>query len=310
MLKDIKAGIKSVIGQVQKKRRVEELKRDAVHITREQLAEDLRQFGIEQGDAVFIHSSLKSLGFVEGGPASVIGALQDAVGSEGTLVLPTYYLPGGTILSTCMMKDYVFDVRHHGTNMGAMPEAFLATPGVMRSVHPTHSVSAIGKHAALLTQDHHRAPSVFGKGSPWQRFSELEKAKVLGLGISMGPVTYYHLAEDTLGDDYPIRVWVEPTYSMPCIDWNGQQCAVPVRAYKPELMERRIDNRSRADMQEWFAQEFELAGLRKTGRVGQAQSWFIPASGFLEKIIALASEGITIYSTPEELKARPPGKTP
>ena len=41
----------------------------------------------------------------------MIGALQDAVGPQGTLLLPAYYLPGGTVRATCDMQDYVFDAR-------------------------------------------------------------------------------------------------------------------------------------------------------------------------------------------------------
>ena len=56
--------------------------------------------------------------------------------------------------------------------MGFVTEVFRRTPGVVRSIHPTHSVSALGPLARHLTEAHHRAPSVFGTGSPWQRFAD------------------------------------------------------------------------------------------------------------------------------------------
>lgn len=301
MLDGLKKAIKGVIGKVQQKRREEELKQSQPHVTAGQITADLKKMGIQPGDILFIHSSLKSLGYVDGGPKAVIQGLLDAVGPEGTLLLPTYYMPGGSILGTCQLEGYVFDPRIHGTNMGALPDAFLQFPGVERSIHPTHSVSAIGKHAKFLTEAHHLAPSVFGKGSPWQRFHELN-GTVLGIGISMGPVTFYHLLEDTLGDQFPVKVWMDETYQMPCKGWNGEDYLVPVRPYRAEITPQRIDHKSREDLREFMRGEFIRRGILKRGPVGEANAWSITASDFFTAIADLANRKITIYSLPEDLK--------
>src|SRR5438045_2521814 len=135
MLKPAKRLAKALIESLHQQRSVNLLKQTQRHISRAELRTHLARLGIAKGDAVFVHSSLKSLGDVEGGAATVIQALQDAVGPLGTLVLPTYYMPGGTIRATCRMTDYVFDVRKHGTNIGRLPKAFLASEGIHRSVH-------------------------------------------------------------------------------------------------------------------------------------------------------------------------------
>jgi len=275
------------------------------HVTRAVLTADLARLGIAHGDTLFIHSSLKSLGYVEGGAQAVIGALQDAVGPQGTLLLPTYYLPGGTVRATCEMKDYVFDPRRHGTHMGRLPEAFLASGNIHRSIHPTHSVSAWGRHAADLTEAHHRAPSIFGMGSPWQRFIGCEQAKVLGLGISMGPVTFYHALEDAMGDAFPVPVWEDATKLLACLDHAGRRWDVPVRPFDPAVAQRRIDHASRDDLREYFAREFDAACLRVNGQVGDAASWAIPAQAFFEHLRRLASEHVTIYASAAQLAARP-----
>lgn len=304
MLKRIKERLKDLIAKIQHSRRTEELKRTTRHVTRQEITTNLCQMGIKQGDILFIHSSLKSLGFVPGGPKEVIAGLLDAVGSEGTLLLPTYYMPGGTIIGTCKMADYVFDPRIHGTNMGALPEAFLSTPTVCRSIHPTHSVSAIGKHARYLTEAHHLAPSVFGEGSPWQRFLELN-GKVLGIGVSMGPITFYHLLEDTLGKRFPVAVWEEKSYEIPCDDLDGNHFVVPVRPYTAEATSRRIDQKERVDLRNYFRKEFEKANLLHCGQVGDASAWYIEAQAFLEHLKILSEQGITIYSTADQLLKRP-----
>lgn len=305
MLEPLKQAAKAALERLRRQRGASQLKRTERHVTRLELTADLLKMGVMPGDALFIHSSLKSLGYVEGGAAEVIHAMQDAVGVEGTLVIPTYYMPGGTIQGTCELKDYVFDARKHGTNMGRLPEAFLAGSGIHRSIHPTHSVSAWGRHAAHLTNGHHLAPSVFGRGSPWQRFLEIPNAKVLGLGISMGPVTFYHVLEDSMGDDFPVPVWQSKTYFLPCLDAEGKIWDVPVRPFDASISERRIDHKPRADLRDYFRREFENAGLRISGRVGNADSWFIPARDFYDHLEKLAGEHITIYSTAEELTARP-----
>lgn len=295
MLDGLKEAIKSIIGGIQQKRREEELKQTQPHVTSGQITADLQKMGIQPGDILFIHSSLKSLGYVDGGPTAVIQGLLDAVGPEGTLLLPTYYMPGGSILGTCQMEGYVFDPRIHGTNMGALPDAFLKFSGVHRSIHPTHSVSAIGKHAQYLTEAHHLAPSVFGKGSPWQRFHELN-GKVLGIGISMGPVTFYHLLEDTLGEQFPVKVWMDETFQIPCKGWNGEDYLVPVRPYRAEITPNRIDHKSREDLREFIRSDFTSSGILVSGNVCGAKSWFIEAENFFSRIATLAEQGITIYS--------------
>lgn len=296
MLDLIKKPIKKALAWAHQLKRQTELKASQPHLTRDQIVSGLKAMGIVRGDILFIHSSLKSLGYVEGGPKTVIESLQDAVGPEGTLILPTYYMPGGSILGTCKLEGYVFDPRVHGTNMGALPEAFLKFEGVKRSIHPTHSVSAIGKQASHITEAHHLSPSVFGQGSPWQRFHELN-GKVLGLGITMGPVTFYHLLEDTMGDNFPIRVWMDETYHLPCKGWRGEDFKVPVRPYRVELPPIRIDHKSRGDLRDYFLKSVQTENLMSTGTVGQANCWTLDSKPFYSHLEDLAVNGITIYSS-------------
>lgn len=305
MLKPLKGAVKAALESLRRISSANKVSQTERHVTRADLAADFAALGISQGDTLFVHSSLKSLGFVEGGAAHVIRALQDAVGPQGTLLVPTYYLPGGTLLATCAMKDYVFDPRRHGTNMGRLPEAFLASGNIHRSIHPTHSVSGWGSNAEYLTEGHHRAPSIFGTGSPWQRFIDSPNAKVLGIGVSMGPVTFYHALEDAMGDAFPVPIWEPENSILPCLDNHGKRWEVPIRPFKPLISKTRIDNPSRADLRDYFQKEFDNTGLRVTGAVGDAPSWFIPARTFFDHLRLLSTENITIYSTEEQLAARP-----
>lgn len=305
MLKPAQQLARAVLEKLRHRKSARAQRQARRHIGRAELEAGLERLGILPGDVLFVHSSLKSLGYVEGGAATVVQALQHVVGPNGTLLLPAYYMPGGSIRAACEVDGYVFDVRRHGTHMGRLPEAFLASSGIQRSIHPTHSVAAWGRHAAWLTEAHHLAPSIFGHGSPWQRLIGLEQAKVLGLGISMGPVTFYHVLEDALGDAFPLQVWDAQTRHLPCLDQTGKRHEVPLRPFAPALAQQRIDHRSRDDLRAYFLTEFTQAGLLHAGHVGEAASWWIPACTFYTHLEHLARQGITIYATPEQLAARP-----
>ncbi len=304
MLERPKALVKSVLAARDAKRRAAEQQATRRSISTAELQSGIEALGIASGDVVMLHSSLSSIGFVEGGPDAVLDALIDAIGPSGTLVVPTYWLPGGTILATCRLDGYVFDPRRHGTHLGRLPSAFLARDGIARSVHPTHSVSAIGRDARAIVCDHHQAPSIFGAGSPWDRCHALN-AKVLGLGISMGPVTFYHLLEDRMLDRFPLPVRMAETFSMPCLDETGRRVTVPVVPLDPRFMPQRIDAPGRDDLRDYFRREFDRPALSRRGRIGDAASWVIPAQPFLGHLEALAADGITIYATAEQLAARP-----
>ena len=300
IFKDI---LKVILKRLRKIKKKIELKVAPI-ITKEDLKRDLEELGICKGDIVFVHSSLKRLGYVEGGAQAVLEALIETVSTTGTIVVPTYHTAGGTMYSTCLEKDYIFDPRTASTHLGAIPLAALKFPNVQRSIHPTHSVSAIGHHAKYLTEAHQLAASTFGKDSPWERLVKLN-GKVLGLGISLAPVTFYHMIEDLMLDEFPVPVRMSKTYFLKCIDWNGNLIRVPVNPLDPRFSKTRIEQAHRQDLRSYFWSEFKNIGLLKTGKVGRATSWLISSQSFLNHLVDMAKEGITIYSSPSDLGKRP-----
>ena len=58
-------------------------------VHKEDIVRGLGELGLRPGDVVLVHSSLSSFGYVEGGADAVIDALLDAVGPEGTVMVPT-----------------------------------------------------------------------------------------------------------------------------------------------------------------------------------------------------------------------------
>ena len=159
------------------------------------IASGAKALGINEGDTVLMHSSLKSLGrgFT---PSDVIEGLLAALGEEGTLVLPALsYL-------NCNASNPVFDYYGTKSNVGAIPEYFrTSVPGVIRSVNPTHSCCALGKNAEYLTSGHILDETPCGLNSPFRRLM-LIGGKILFLGCGTEPNTSMHAVEELAVPDY------------------------------------------------------------------------------------------------------------
>jgi aminoglycoside 3-N-acetyltransferase len=91
-----------------------------------------------------------------------------------------------------------------------------------------------------------------------------------------------------MGERFPEPIWEQRTYQLPCLDRDGKRWEVPVRPFAPAVAARRIDYAAREDLREYFRAEFERAGLRVNGKVGEAQSWFIPARAFFDHLERMA----------------------
>ena len=118
--------------------------------TRESLSNDLRELGLATGDSVIVHSSLSSLGYVDGGAATVIKALMDVVTLDGAIVMPTQttQLRHPTLaiepvtdpdeVENQLNEMPVFDPSITPTaRMGTVPELFRTLPGVVRRTTPS-----------------------------------------------------------------------------------------------------------------------------------------------------------------------------
>lgn len=181
-------------------------------ITKKDLSELLKRLMISQGDTVIVHSSLKSLGYVIGGPETVIDALIETVGLEGTIIMPTQTVElsdPSTWEYPPVDKSYWDFIRNSRRpfnpittpvtkGIGTIPETFRKYPGVIRSNHPLYSFAIYGKTSQKIS----RQSFDFGLGmdSPLGHLYTLKaKAKILLLGTNFESNTSLHLAEHFLG---------------------------------------------------------------------------------------------------------------
>jgi aminoglycoside 3-N-acetyltransferase len=175
-------------------------------ITRARIGADLRRLGLDGGDIVLVHSSLRTLGWVCGGPVAAVQALLDVVGPQGTLVAPTHTGensdPKGWV-NPPVPESWWPVIREHlpaydpavtrSYRVGVLPEVVRTWPGAVRSDHPHTSFAAVGPAAAELMAGH-ELDCQLGEASPLAALERAD-AKVLMLGAGFDSCTTFHLAE-------------------------------------------------------------------------------------------------------------------
>ena len=170
-------------------------------ITKKEIKRSLQLMGIVPGDTLLLHSALTAIGKVDGGADTVIDAFLEAIGEEGTLVMSTltgWFAP--------------FDAATSPSAVGYLSEVFRKRPGVLRSLHPVHSVCAYGKNAAFITEGHEHCKTGCGEGTPYLKIRDLG-GKALLLGVDMDRNTVMHSLEEAIDAKY-LRTLdiVAPTY--------------------------------------------------------------------------------------------------
>lgn len=192
----------------------EQIARSARPVTVASLAEGLLSLGVQPGDVLLVHASLSSLGWVNGGPVAVIQALLQAVGPEGTIVMPTQSANlsepanwGAPAVPAAWFQTIreTMPAYEPGTtptrDMGRVAELFRTWPGALRSDHPSASFAARGPLAGQIT-GHHCLADPLGEDTPLGVLYRLG-AKVLLIGVDFDRCTALHLAERRAWPDRP-----------------------------------------------------------------------------------------------------------
>lgn len=241
-----------------------------VSVNRASISHGLRRLGVRPRGVLLVHSSLKSLGRVLGGPQAVVAASQDVLTSDGTLVMPTLsYVEIGE-------NRLRFDVRHTRSCTGLVTEVFRTMPGVRRSLHPTHSLAAWGRLRDRIVEGHELCSSPGPLGSPWHRLYELG-AQILFLGCSLAVNTMLHCVEEWAPVPHSLKVETQP---LEVAGYDGRVIAVP--------QHRHAGRRSRfyAKMEPLFRQW----GCMTVGRVGAAECRLIDSRTMVDRTLQLIRE--------------------
>ncbi len=183
------------------------------------LIKGLSEIGIKKGDTVFVHSSLKSMGEVEGGALTVINALKEVIGEEGTLLFPAFSF------SVCSSK--YFSYNDTPSCVGFISETFRKLDGVVRSMHPTHSASAYGKNAIEITKDHYLDETPVGANSPLRKLPKYN-GKILMLGCPFASNTFMHGMEEVANVKYALKEYADE-YTL--VDKDGNETKKSIKGH-------------------------------------------------------------------------------
>lgn len=162
---------------------------------KERIIGDLKELGIDKGDTILVHSSLKSLGEFDNRSQIIVDSILEVLGSDGTLLMPALsykYVPN---------EHPVFHWKNTHSCVGGLTEYFRKRKGIKRSVHPTHSVCAFGKNADYMIKDHILDQTPCGAHSPFRKLIELD-GQILFLGCGTKPNTSMHAIEELVNPVY------------------------------------------------------------------------------------------------------------
>jgi aminoglycoside 3-N-acetyltransferase len=234
------------------------------------IRQDLENLGLGSGQTVLVHSSLSTFGYVVGGVRSVVTALIETLGPEGTLVVPTHSsdLSDPSFWShppipqswwdTVRDEMPAYDPQLTGTReMGSIPEYVRHLTGAIRSSHPKSSFCALGPNAVSITANH-GLENGFDDRSPLGRLYDL-KANIMLLGVGHPNNTILHLAEGRAPAMRPVTIDGSPMMVNGVREW---------------VTYHSLDYDARDFEQVGAA--FAKTGLERAGLVGGAPSRLLP----------------------------------
>jgi len=255
-----------------------------------------------------VHSSLSSFGRVEGGPRAVVRALMDAVGPNGSLMMPSFN--HGDIIHRC--GNRIYDPLKTPTTNGAIPDAFWRMPGVRRSLNPTHPF-ACWTGARTRTGPYAKANSLAG-----------------GLRVGAERYTARHHETLEMGEDSPLGLLArdggrqvnlgtthetsaakhvaETMRRVPCLGYRTEEYAVRMpggRIRKLRSWSWREKDCPLTESGELIEEEMERAGTQVRGRIGDCVVTFMKISDILKAIWRLLDHGHGRWPPCSRCKIRP-----
>lgn len=248
------------------------------------LVNQLRSRITDDFEILMVHSAYdRLLPMYSGTVGELVTELLEFCGTNRTLVMPAFVL-GGRNYDPCeFYRRNPFDARRTPSEMGLVTEIFRRLSGARRSLHPTHSITALGPLAMELTQSHHLAPTRTGKGTPFETMAQ-RRTTIAGLGVEyFRCLTQMHTAEDFLGSSFPVK-FERRQISVNVIASDGARLGYPLtvnRTDRPMDASILCTLLSRSELLEW-----RFRGARM----------FITSAGVVTKrLIEAAACGASIY---------------
>lgn len=259
------------------------------------LARDLAQLGLRGGDVTMVHVGFRSVGRCIGGPETLVAALRQVLGPDGTLMVATdWFAPyleedlpdeDGRVPESWKPHVPPFDsaTSRAMPDNGIIPEWVRTTPGARRSGNAGCSMAALGARAAWITADQPMDYG-YGPGSPLAKLVEAD-GRVVMIGAPWETITLLHHAEH-LADVPGKRVMrFEVPYRQPD---GGTLWRMTEEYESTEAVVAGLPD-------DYFAhvlRDFVAAGRGRQGRIGAAEALMVEARevvafaiGWLERAV-------------------------
>ena len=231
-------------------------------LTFQGLLDGFKELGVEEGDVLLVHSSYKSFGEVEGGPQTVVRALETVLGAEGTLIMPTFNFD--------FNKGMPWDVSTTPSRMGILTEFVRKDPRAKRVFHPFYSFAILGKFAEMLGSLRYK--SAYERNSVFGKLRDLD-GKIMVIGLSYNDsMTFFHHIEQMEGVDYRFL----KQFTGEVTDENGNTYTDTF-----EMLVRDIDKGVKT-MVDPMGKLMEDAGVIKSAKIGEADVKLMKANEVYE----------------------------
>lgn len=231
-------------------------------VTIDRIARACAKLGVREGGVLLVHSSFRSLGKVPGGVETLLVGLRRCLGEEGTLLIPAlsyeYVTP----------RQPFFSLMGTPSNIGAVPEYTRQRPGVIRSLHPTHSVCGMGPQAKALLLSHGLDSTPCGPHSPFHLLPKYG-GQILMLGCGLRPNTSMHAIEERLRPPYLL----DPPMDYTLVLGDGRKIRKPYFPHNFRGYRQRYDR----------VRDVLATPDLRFGRILQADSYLIEAKALWEK---------------------------
>lgn len=252
----------------------------AMH-TRQSLIKDLEKLNIDPKGTLLIHSSMKSIGDVEGGADTVLDALIEYM-EDGLLVFPTH------TWSYINEENPKYYVETSPSCVGILTELFRKRPGVVRSWHPTHSVAALGQDAKEFVEGDEKFDTPCAKGSAWERLLHRE-ATIMLIGVDLRRNTFIHGVEEWI--DIPGRI-TDDHEQLYTVLPDGTEIPVPSRRHCGLSWSEHF----------WKVEDvFLRRGVMYKGRFGDATVRICDTVGMTDLLFDMLRENPDLFSDNEPL---------
>ncbi len=240
---------------------------------------ELKAIGVREGHCLEVHSSLRSIGPVEGGAITVIEALINVLGQSGTLVMSAYPLsPPIPVTDEERKAGIAWKVRRLSedsskrTAMGAVSDVFRDRPDVVLG-SGIHRACAWGREASIHALGYQHLADSAGYA--------------LLIGVDVDRCSSLHLADDSKITEEARAIMAERWGWTPTIAISDD-----VRSrYPPEIVLGSEEGWKTGDPWSNARDEADRRHLIRRRKLGSADSMFFKVNDLLSLVREVRQDG-------------------